>query len=419
MGERSKRRPKGKFHKSFKRTNQQTKPVKKDYRKSSKNSSNVNPLDLIKKAVKVEEKPYEAKRNFNEMPLSSALKERLEKKGFVRPTEIQDKAILDLMDGKNMLGIAKTGTGKTGAFLIPIIEDLLNYKQTPHALITAPTRELATQIHDEFKSMTKGLKLYSACFIGGTNINKDLNILRRVPHVVIGTPGRILDLVKRKSLDLRRFKVLVLDEFDRMLDMGFLPDVTRIVNFMKQRSQTMLFSATLDTKQQKHIDEILLDPVTVKVSDGKSTGDQIEQDVIVVSDPGEKFGILKEMLSDKDFAKVILFEESKYKVRRLCDKLNKSGFKADQIHGDKSQNARQKALNSFKEDKIQVLVATDVAARGIDVSNVTHVINFQLPRTYDSYIHRIGRTGRSGKLGMALTFVTQEEMNEAKKKKVR
>ena len=360
---------------------------------------------LVRKATGNSVREYVSDRLYDNMPISPNLKECLHKKGFKRPTEIQDKSLEALLDGRDILGIAQTGTGKTGAFLIPIIEALLNSKNRSQALVVVPTRELATQVEDEFRSMTKGLGLFSACFIGGTNINRDMQNLKRTNHVIIGTPGRLLDLQSRKVLDLSKFKTLVLDEFDRMLDMGFVHDVKRIIGMMNQRQQTMLFSATLDRTQEQMIASILTNPVTVKVSQGNTTGNNIDQDIIKLANGDDKFKVLLNMVADETFEKVLLFEETKHKASRLCKKLNSSGIAADQIHGNKSQNARQRALNSFKAGAIKVLVATDVAARGIDVSDVSHVINYQVPMTFDSYIHRIGRTGRAGKTGVAYTFV--------------
>ena len=360
---------------------------------------------LVRKATGNSVREYVSDRLYDNMPISPNLKECLHKKGFKRPTEIQDKSLEALLDGRDILGIAQTGTGKTGAFLIPIIEAFLNSKNRSQALVVVPTRELATQVEDEFRSMTKGLGLFSACFIGGTNINRDMQNLKRTNHVIIGTPGRLLDLQSRKVLDLSKFKTLVLDEFDRMLDMGFVHDVKRIIGMMNQRQQTMLFSATLDRTQEQMIASILTNPVTVKVSQGNTTGNNIDQDIIKLANGDDKFKVLLNMVADETFEKVLLFEETKHKASRLCKKLNSSGIAADQIHGNKSQNARQRALNSFKAGAIKVLVATDVAARGIDVSDVSHVINYQVPMTFDSYIHRIGRTGRAGKTGVAYTFV--------------
>jgi ATP-dependent RNA helicase RhlE len=397
------------------RSNHSTTGRKKVYGSNQRNRNNARPakkastLDpslLVKEADhSVVEKVFKSDRLVKDLPISGKLKYNLAEKGYTRPTEIQDRTLETLMEGRDLLGIAQTGTGKTGAFLVPIIEQLLMKKVSPFALVVVPTRELALQVEEEFKSMSKGMGLYSACFIGGTNLNRDLQTLRRNIHVVIATPGRLLDLTDRKAIDLSKFKTLVLDEFDRMLDMGFIRDVNRILDGMKQRNHTMMFSATLDKSQQSMINNILKNHETVKVSSGKSSGDGIDQEVIKLKQGEDKFKVLQEMLSGQDFKRVLLFEETKHRVSRLCVKLNKAGIKADQIHGNKSQNARQNALKAFKQGRVQVLVATDVASRGLDVSDVSHVINYQVPQTHDSYIHRIGRTGRAGKVGKAYTFV--------------
>jgi superfamily II DNA/RNA helicase len=372
----------------------------------AKKASTLDPSLLVKEADHaVVDKIFHSDRLISELPINDKLKQALADKGYEKPTEIQDRTIETLLEGRDMLGIAQTGTGKTGAFLIPIIERLLDNRTGSYALVVVPTRELALQVEEEFKGMAKGMGLFSACFIGGTNINRDLQTLKRNTHVVIATPGRLLDLTDRRAIDLGRFKTLVLDEFDRMLDMGFIRDVNRILDGMKQRKHTMLFSATLDKSQQSMINSILKNPVTVKVSTGNSTGDGIDQEVIRLKPGEDKFKLLMAMLSSNEFTKVLLFEETKHRVSRLCMKLSNAGVKADQIHGNKSQNARQNALKAFKQGRVQVLVATDVASRGIDVSDISHVINYQVPQTHDSYIHRIGRTGRAGKIGKAYTFV--------------
>lgn len=373
---------------------------------SAKKVSTLDPSLLVKEAEQgVVEIVFRSDRLVQELPINPRLKQNLSEKGYTRPTEIQDRTLETLLEGRDILGIAQTGTGKTGAFLIPIIEYLLHNKVNPYALVVVPTRELALQVEEEFRSMSKGLGLYSACFIGGTNINRDLQTLRRNSHVVIATPGRLLDLTDRRAMDLSKFKTLVLDEFDRMLDMGFIRDVNRILDGMKQRRHTMLFSATLDKSQQSMINNILSNPVTVKVSGGTRGGDSIDQDIIRLKPGEDKFKVLQHMLSGAEFDKVLLFEETKHRVSKLCIKLNKAGIPAEQIHGNKSQNARQSALKAFKQGRVKVLVATDVASRGLDISDVSHVINYQVPQTHDSYIHRIGRTGRAGKSGKAYTFV--------------
>jgi len=304
-----------------------------------------------------------------------------------------------------VMAISKTGSGKTAAFLIPIIEHALKDPRNYTALVVTPTRELALQIEEEFKSLTTGMNLYSATFIGGTNINSDLPKLERKLQVIVGTPGRLLDLSDRRVLDLRKVNTLVLDEFDRMLDMGFVLDVNKLVNRIGARDQTLLFSATLEPGQKKLIDGLLSNPVEVKVSTGATTNENIEQQTIRVPEDQDKFEVLADLFVNPELEKVILFTETKRLADRLAKKLIQAGIKAGQIHGDKSQNFRNRMIEEFKSGDIRVLVATDVAARGIDVADVSHVINYQLPMTMDAYIHRIGRTGRAGKVGHAITFV--------------
>jgi ATP-dependent RNA helicase RhlE len=275
------------------------------------------------------------------------------------------------------------------------------------SLVVVPTRELALQIKEEFISLSKGMGLYAACFIGGTNLGRDIEQLKRRNHIIIGTPGRLLDLSQRKALRLQEISVLVLDEFDRMLDMGFIDDIRKMVDLMHNRKQTMLFSASVDKMQGSIINQMVQNPVEVKVSSGTSTSDQVDQDIIKVPKGSDKFEMLRNLMDDKQFQKVLIFAETKRLVDRVNKKLNQSGIRSDRIHGDKTQSYRIKALEKFKRGNVQVLVATDVAARGIDVSNVTHVINYQLPMSFNSYLHRIGRTGRANNTGKALTFVDE------------
>jgi len=388
------------------RNNSSIKPNNQKRRGQKK--SDLDPALLIRKAKPRTEQTYRSDRPIEDLPVREVLKQKLLQKGFERPTEIQERTLEHLLDGRNLLGIAKTGTGKTGAFLIPIIEQLLlqgQHKPKQYALVVVPTRELALPVEPESKSMAGKLKLYSSCFIGGTNINRNIQDLRRPSHIVIGTPGRLLDLNKRGVLKLNAFRTLVLDEFDRMLDMGFLRDMRQIIDALHNRSQTMLFSATYDKAQKPIIEDILDNPVRVKVSQGDESADHIEQDIIRIKNGEDPFRVLSRLLQEDDFKKVLVFDETKHRVKRLCQKLNKAGFKSDQIHGNKSQAARVRALKAFKDGSINILVATDVAARGIDIDDISHVINYQVPKTFDSYIHRIGRTGRAGKAGVALTFV--------------
>ncbi len=368
-------------------------------------SSILDTNQLIKKATSGKEVVFESDRLFTDMPLDERLKNNLIKKGFQKPSQIQDKTLESLKSGRNLIGIANTGTGKTAAFLIPIIERLLKQPESLTALVIVPTRELALQVEQEFRSLTLGMNFFGASFIGGTSVNKDLSKLRRQNHILIGTPGRLKDLIDQKALHLRKIPVLVLDEFDRMLDMGFVRDIKRIIGGMTSRQQTMLFSATKDKTQDTLISQLLKDPVVVKVSSGTTSSDRVQQDIIQVPQGADKFKMLADLISKPEFSRVLVFAETKRWVDRVAKQLNQSGINADQIHGNKSQNYRNCALEKFKKGRIQVLVATDVAARGIDVTDVTHVINYQLPMSFDSYIHRIGRTGRAGKIGKAFTFV--------------
>jgi ATP-dependent RNA helicase RhlE len=370
-------------------------------------SSIKDPNMLVKKAILIEESVYTATRSFSQMPINDKIKTNLTRKGFSEPTQIQDETLEYLISGRNLMGIANTGTGKTAAFLIPIIERLLQDSESFTSLVVVPTRELALQIKEEFISLSKGMGLYAACFIGGTNLERDINQLKRKNHIIIGTPGRLIDLSQRRVLKLQDISVLVLDEFDRMLDMGFIDDIQKMVHLMTNRRQTMLFSASVDKMQGSIINQMVQIPVEVKVSSGTSTSDQVEQDIIKVPVGEDKFKMLRDLMDDEKFQKVLIFAETKRLVDRVNRKLNQSGVRSDRIHGDKTQNYRNKALEKFKRGNVQVLVATDVAARGIDVSNVTHVINYQLPMSFNSYLHRIGRTGRANNIGNALTFVDE------------
>lgn len=377
-------------------------PQKRSVR--NKKVKTLHPSNFVKKANITEVKEYVSPFSFQEMELNDKLRTAIIAKGYESPTEIQAKSYEALIRGNDIIGIANTGTGKTGAFLIPIIQRLLTEEKRFQSLIVLPTRELALQVEEEFKSLTRGMKLFASTFIGGTSVGKDIQKLRRQNDVIIGTPGRLIDMMNQGALRLDRFSIIVLDEFDRMLDMGFIRDVEKILSAMKNRQQTMLFSATIEKGQEKLIDKIVTNPVRVSISSGATTAELVDQEVINVQGR-DKYELFTELISGEEFEKVLVFAETKRTVDRLSTKLNRSGFSSDTIHGNKTQNYRVKALNKFKTGKIKVLIATDVAARGIDISDITHVINYQQPTTIDSYIHRIGRTGRAGKKGHAFTFV--------------
>lgn len=373
-------------------------------RHKARSKSSIDPKKLVKSATPKDQLTYTPERTFDEMPIVDRLKAILAKKEFTHPTEIQDKTLESLIAGKDLIGIAKTGTGKTAAFLVPIINRLLTGRPF-QSLVLVPTRELAQQVFSDFRSLSQGLDLYAACFIGGSGVGKDVKRAKRRNHVVIGTPGRVADLVKRKALRLENFDVLVLDEFDRMLDMGFSKDVMALALGMTNRKQTALFSATIDRSQKSLIRQLVKQPIEVRVSTGDVTADQVDQDVIKVPRGETKMSVLIKLLAEEQYEKVLLFAETKRLVQRLHRDLFKAGIRVEQIHGDKTQALRKKALDKFKNNAVQVLVATDVAARGLDIADVSHVINFQVPRDYQSYLHRVGRTGRAGKSGKALTFV--------------
>lgn len=353
------------------------------------------------------EQTHEIKHAFVDFDFVPELTENITKKGYVTPTPIQDQTIHFALEGKDVLGLANTGTGKTAAFCLPIINSLFqNASKGVNSLVIAPTRELAQQIEQEFKSFSHGMKLYSTLCVGGLSIHKQKQALRRDPHIVIGTPGRLKDLFKQGCLDLRNVSTFVLDEVDLMLDMGFIDDIRFIIAQIPEDRQTLCFSATMTEPIKKLLGTVMNNPETVSVKTG-DTSANVQQDVAYARNTMEKWEKLLEILDEKEVDKVLIFCETKSFVQQICDRLNDEGIGAESIHGDKSQPHRQRALKKFKDDVVQVLVATDVAARGIDIPNVSHVINYDTPRIYQDYCHRIGRTGRAGKLGRSITFLKQ------------
>lgn len=365
----------------------------------------IHPSKFINKAVtKADEVVYESKHKFADFPFGAQLHHNIASKGYITPSAIQDQAIPHIVDGKDVIGLANTGTGKTAAFLLPIIERQSGITLRPSVLIIAPTRELAQQIDEEFRVFSKGLGLYSTLIVGGVNVDRQVRDLKRRPHVIIGTPGRLKDLMQRRVLQLKNMTTLVLDEADRMLDMGFLPDIRQIIGEMPTERQTLFFSATITPEISALVNTFLKDPVTVSVRTTE-TSEHVEQDVVETRDKMHKLEVLTDMLSNKEFEKVLVFGETKFGVQRLSDHLDNSGIPSAAIHGNKNQSQRQRALKQFKDERVRVLVATDVAARGLDIPNVSHVINFDTPQTYEDYVHRIGRTGRGGARGSAYTFI--------------
>ncbi|MFZ2621354.1 MAG: DEAD/DEAH box helicase [Minisyncoccia bacterium] len=367
-------------------------------------STAIHPSKFINKAVVTETvEHFVPEHNFVDFIIEERLKENIIKKGYTIPTPIQDKAIPHVLKGQDVVGIANTGTGKTAAFLIPLIHKVLSQPKE-NILIVVPTRELALQIQEELNGFIGGMKLYSVVCVGGAPIGSQIRQLRYRNEFVIGTPGRIKDLLERKCLNLSHFKTVVLDEADRMLDMGFINDMKYMMALMPKDRHTLFFSATMSREIEALIKDFLKNPVMISVKTG-DTAKNVDQDVVRVNRGDNKLDVLHSMLIQPDFDKVLIFGRTKHGVEKLTSLLVGRGFKAESIHGNKNQSARQRSLKLFKDGKVQILVATDVAARGLDISDVSHVINFDIPATYEDYVHRIGRTGRAGKKGKALTFV--------------
>lgn len=363
----------------------------------------IHPSKFVSKAVITEEMPvYIPEHNFADFAVLDEVKNAVISKGYITPTPIQDRAIPHILKGQDVVGIANTGTGKTAAFLVPLI-DKVRRNEKEQVLIIVPTRELAQQIDSELKGLSRGMKMFSVVCVGGANIMPQISALRYKNSFVIGTPGRLKDLVERGKIRLGDYRTIVLDEADRMLDMGFINDMRYVMANMAQDRQTLFFSATLSPEIEKLINEFLNEPVRIKVTTGE-TAKNVDQDVVRVGGK-DKVDVLHDLLNKSEFSKVIVFGRTKHGVEKLAKALSQRGFKAESIHGNKSQSQRQRSLGNFKDNKAQILVATDVAARGLDIPDVSHVINFDQPMTYDDYVHRIGRTGRGSKKGNALTFV--------------
>lgn len=362
--------------------------------------TNVINLPQVGPAIVVQEITH----TFNDFGLTDTLKRNVIEKGYVDPTPIQDQSILPILEGRDLIGIANTGTGKTAAFLIPLLEMVLKNRSLK-TLIVAPTRELAGQIRDELTSFSRGLNVYSALCIGGANMGRQISDLRRNPNFVIGTPGRIEDLIRTRNLNLSNFAAVVLDEADHMVDIGFIQNIRYIISLLPQNRQSLFFSATIDGKVREILQSFVKNPVTVSVKTG-DTAQNVTQEIIKVSSPSAKIDELQKLLSQTEYDKVLIFGRTKHGVQKLSDILVQKGFRAGAIHGNKNQSQRNRVLQDFKNNNIKILIATDVASRGLDIPNVSHVINFDLPESYEAYIHRIGRTGRADKKGIALTFVS-------------
>lgn len=378
---------------------------KNRFRRPNKKSfaSHIDTSMYIRKAkpvVKIED--AQTVHNFADFGFNETLLRNVLAKGYIKPTSIQDKVIPEALKGRDILGIANTGQGKTAAFALPIINEVLKNPQKK-VIILAPTRELAMQIKQEFRSFTPGLRVYIALAIGGAFIREQIMDIRRGPHIIIGTPGRIKDLGERRVIDFAKLNTVVLDEVDRMLDMGFIEDIKSIMDQIPQPRQTLFFSATMGRKIEALIDTLLNDPVKISVKTQDSSS-HVEQDVVRVP-RHQKEEKLAELVAQEHFKKVLVFGATQMMVEKLSVNLAAKGFAAGSLHGGKPQHKRQAIVRAFKENQIKVLIATDVAARGLDIADITHVINFDQPNNYDDYCHRIGRTGRGDAMGYALTFV--------------
>lgn len=351
---------------------------------------------------------------FEKLNLIMPIREALKAEGYTKPTDIQQQAIPPLLEGRDLIGCAQTGTGKTAAFAIPILQKLALEKREPRsprmikALILTPTRELAVQIGESFSTYGKNLGLKNFVIYGGVGQKPQTDALKTGIDILVATPGRLIDLVNQKFVNLHRVQFFVLDEADRMLDMGMVNDVKKILTHLPQIRQNMLFSATMPVEITKLVDSLLSDPVRVAVTPISSTVDIIDQAVYFVEKKDKKL-LLIHLLNDKSIESALVFSRTKHGADMIVKNLVKAGVQAQAIHGNKSQGARQQALNNFKERKTRVLVATDIAARGIDINELSHVINYDLPNIPETYVHRIGRTGRAGLEGVALSFCNSEE----------
>ncbi|MCG8807273.1 DEAD/DEAH box helicase [Tenacibaculum finnmarkense] len=349
---------------------------------------------------------------FKSLGLSDALLKAIDEKGYDTPSPIQAKAIPPILEGKDVLASAQTGTGKTAGFTLPVLQRLADSKHPKYrpvrALVLTPTRELAAQVHDNVREYSKYLDIRSAVVFGGVKAASQIKTLRQGVDILVATPGRLLDLHDQKAVSFNRIDVLILDEADRMLDMGFVRDINKIISFMPAKRQNLMFSATFSTEIKRLASGILRNPVSVEAEPENSTAEKVAQKVYAV-DKGKKTEVVINLIQEGNWSQVLIFTRTKHGANKLTEKLIKSGISAAAIHGNKSQGARTKALANFKNNTNRVLVATDIAARGIDIPLLPHVINFELPNVPEDYVHRIGRTGRAGAKGEALSLVCSEE----------
>ena len=350
--------------------------------------------------------------SFESLGLSKALLKAIQEKGYTTPSPIQEKAIPHILEGKDVLASAQTGTGKTAGFTLPILQFLSETKHPKYrplrALVLTPTRELAAQVYDNVREYSKHVNIKSAVVFGGVKPASQIAILKKGVDILVATPGRLLDLHDRKAVSFKRIDVLILDEADRMLDMGFARDLNKLIRFMPAKRQNLLFSATFSKEIKKLAEGILRNPVEVETAPKNSTAKKVSHQVYKI-DKKRKTEFTIQLIKENNWSQVLIFTRTKHGANRLTEKLVKSKISAAAIHGNKSQGARTKALKNFKENSIKVLVATDIAARGLDIPLLPHVINYELPNVPEDYVHRIGRTGRAGAEGEAISFVCSEE----------
>lgn len=348
--------------------------------------------------------------HFDDLQLDTSLLRAVKSEGYATATPIQEKAIPHVLAGRDVIGCAQTGTGKTAAFALPILQNLGTKSHTRYSrvLVLSPTRELAAQIGENFKSYGRHTPLKQTVIFGGVGQNPQVQAVRNGVDILVATPGRLLDLMNQGIVKLNRVEVFVLDEADRMLDMGFIHDMKRIIKQLPKKRQTLLFSATMPQEIQDFADEILIDPVRVEVNPQSSTAEKIDQSIFLV-EHSDKRNLLKHLLKNRELERVLVFMRTKHRANNLAKQLSRGSMKAEAIHGNKSQTARTRALKNFKDGRTRVLVATDIAARGLDINEVTHVVNFDLPNIPESYVHRIGRTARAQAEGIAYSFVSVEE----------
>jgi len=386
--------------------NSQSSFQRNGYHSRGNNRRSIKKLDtnlFIKRSANNNSEKYTSAKTFSDFELTDKLKRNILEHGYTHPTQIQEQTIPHLLNGRDVIGIANTGTGKTAAFLIPLVHKVF-LDRNERVLVVTPTRELAMQIVEELRAFVKGMELDVVLCIGGANMERQEKKLHHNPHFVIGTPGRLKDLIERRKLNLNLFRNIVLDEVDRMVDIGFIRDVKYFISLLPKTRQSLFFSATISEKIKDILRSFVTDPVTVSVK-LQDTSENVDQDIVRINGNSNKIDILHELLIKDEFNKVLIFGRTKWGIEKLTRELLIRGFKAAAIHGNKTQGQRQRALERFKYNDVSILLATDVASRGLDIENVSHVINYDAPESYDDYIHRIGRTGRAGKKGTALTFV--------------